>query len=192
MINKSHFQELWKKQVKFDKFIILIMIVIAIGLTLGIYMATKPNKKLISAANEVISLSEGIRKHYRNRPDYWRLNTETVIADNIAPKNLIIDGNIKNALGNEVLVGSGFDGAMVMPGTRSFDIIYKNLSKKDCIGLASYSYNEEQKLGLLSITVKNDEDISIFTWGGENKLPILTENAKKHCGHNSEISWTFE
>lgn len=192
MINKSHFQELWKKQVKFDKFIILIVIAITVGLALGIYMATKPNKKLIQAANEVISLSEDIRKHYRNRPDYWRLNTETVTAENIAPKNLIIDGKIKNALGNEVLVGSGFDGTMVMPGTRSFDIVYKNLSKKDCISLALHSYNEEQKLGLLSITVKDGENISSFTWGGENKLPISIENAKKYCGNHSEIYWTFE
>lgn len=192
MINKSHFQALWKKQVKFDKFIILIVIAIAVGLTLGIYMATKPNQKLIQAANEVISLSEDIRKHYRNRPDYWRLNTETVVAEKIAPKNLVIDGKIKNSLDNEVLVGSGFDGAMVMPGTRSFDIVYKNLSKKDCVALASYSYNEEQKLGLLSISIKNDENISSFTWGGENKFPISTENAKNHCENHSEIYWTFE
>lgn len=192
MINKFHFQELWKKQVKFDKFIILIVIAIAVGLTLGIYLATKPNQKLIQAANEVISLSENIRKHYRNRPDYWRLSTETVTTENIAPKNLIVDGKIKNALGNEVLVGSGFDGTMVMPGTRSFDIVYKNLSKKDCVALATYSYNEEQKLGLLSISIKNDENITSFTWGGENKLPISIDIAQKHCYNSSEIYWTFE
>lgn len=192
MIKKLQMQELWKKIVHLDKTIIILTIVIAVVLAVVIYLTTKPNKKLIAAANEVVSLSEEVRRYYHNRPDYWRLNTETVVREGIAPQGMIFDGKIKNALGNDVLVGNGFDGAMIMPGTRSFDIIYKNLSKKDCIALAAYPYNEKQKLGLLSITIKNGEDVSNFTWGGENELPITVDNAKSRCGDGSDISWNFE
>ena len=192
MIKKLQMHELWKKVVKLDRTVIILTIAIAVILAVTIYLATKPNKKLIAAANEVVSLSEEVRRYYHNRPDYWRLNTETVIREGIAPQEMIFDGKIKSALGNEVLAGSGFDGAMIMPGTRSFDVIYKNLSKKDCIALASYPYNEKQKLGLLSITIKNGENVSNFTWGGENKLPISADSAKSHCGNGSDISWSFE
>lgn len=192
MIKKAQMTELWKKIVAIDKLIWAMIMVAFVVLAALIYWTSRPNQKIVVAANQVVSLAEEIRKHYHNRPDYWRLNTEMVIKENIVPQDMRFGDKIKNALDDNVLVGIDFDGAMIMPGSRSFVIVYKNLSKKDCMILASYVYSEEQNLGLLSITIKNSDSESKFTWGGENKLPVSDNSAKAYCDKNSELSWEFE
>lgn len=192
MIKKIQIRELQKKIVAIDKLVWVITVMIVVALATLIYWTTRPNQQIVVAANQVVSLAEEVRRHYHNRPDYWRLNSDMAIKENVVPQAMRSDNKIKNALNGEVLIGTGFDGAMIMPGTRSFEIIYKNLTKKDCEALAVYAYNAEQNLGLLSVMIRNGNEESTFTWGGENKLPISENKAKSCCGKNSELSWEFE
>lgn len=156
------------------------------------FVATRSNQKIVVATNNMLQLAEETRRYYHNRPDYWGLSTSSVIDKKIAPAHMISGNKLLNPLEAEFNIGSGADGAMIMPGTRSFDIAYQNLSKKDCIDLATYSLSEESKLGLLSITVNNSENETVFTWGGKYKLPISRENASHICQNLSNIIWNFE
>ncbi|MBO5442938.1 MAG: hypothetical protein J6A33_04035 [Alphaproteobacteria bacterium] len=158
----------------------------------GIVWVSRPNPKIILAAKEVMSVAEEIRKFYRNRPGYWGLNTESVLKNNLLPASFIQNGKTVNALGKNILIGQGAEGNLVMPGARSFDIVFADLDKKECEQLAEFQFTENQSLGLLSITIINNGQQTEFSWGGENKLPITAENARRYCGKQTSLLWTFE
>lgn len=158
----------------------------------GIVWVSRPNPKITLAAKEVMSVAEEIRKFYRNRPGYWGLNTESVLKNNLLPASFIQNGKPVNALGKNILIGQGAEGNLVMPGARSFDIVFADLDKKECEQLAEFQFTENQSLGLLSITIINNGQQTEFSWGGENKLPITTENARRYCGKQTSLLWTFE
>ncbi len=167
----------------------LVATVIIIG---TIVWLSRPNPKIAVAAREVISAAEGIRKFYRNRPGYWGLSTDSVLKNNLTPYFIENGGKMFNALGKQVLVGQGADGGIVMPGARSFDIAYADLDKTECEQLAEFQFTENQSLGLLSITILSEKQQTVFSWGGENKLPITGEDAGRHCGKKNILLWTFE
>ena len=150
------------------------------------------NKKIVLAQNDMIILAENIRKQYTKKPDYWGLSTQSVIQNAIAPKSMLRAGKLFSPVAKEILVGTDEDGNMVMPGTRSFYIIYKGLSKRNCIDMASHPMSEQNKLGLLSVTIANEENNVVFQWGGSNPLPIQKEKASKICQHKNIILWNFE
>lgn len=158
----------------------------------GIVWMSRPNPKIAVAAGEVMSAAEEIRKFYRNRPGYWGLNTESVLKNNLLSGFAVQDGKPVNALGKHILIGQGADGNLVMPGARSFDIVYADLDKKECEQLAEFQFTENQSLGLLSITILGNGQQTEFSWGGENRLPITRENARRHCGEKNFLLWTFE
>ena len=173
------------KKIKIDRPII---IALALILCVGLYIVLKPNPKIKLTANELVNLSDNIRKHYQNLPGYWGLNSEKAISLGIIPDAMTKEGKIINALGKEVLIGRGVNGETIMPGGRSFEIIYKNLSKKECVKLAEFEGHETYLLGLIDITV-NDK---VFSWGTEESLPISRKQARKYCLDNNAIIWKYE
>lgn len=170
--------------------IIILIGVLLLSLLIG--LSTKSNPKIEKAAHEVVQIAEEVRQFYRSRPGYWGLNTAAVIKNGIAPNSTLKQDQLLNSLDKEIAIGQGIDGNLVMPGTKSFDIAYKNLSKSECIDLATYPFTEQQSLGLLAIAIYNQESNAEFNWGGENRLPIQKSAAKKQCQDNSSIIWTFE
>ena len=90
-----------------------------------------------------------------------------------------------------VVIGADIEGNIVMPGMRGFIIGYKGLNKKECIELVSLHWADSEKLGLLSITIKNQIATREFSWGNE-ELPLTRNIAKQYCQENNDIIWTFE
>lgn len=156
------------------------------------FLLTRDTPQIKAAAGEIIQTAEEIRQFYRNRPGYWGLNTDIVIKEGIAPNSVLKKGRLVNALNKDILVGQGADGAMLMPGARSFDIIYKNLTAKECRELASFAFSEEQSLGLLAVSIVQKTETQTFTWGGENKLPAGKAAAEQACRNGGDVIWTFE
>ena len=150
------------------------------------------NKKIVLAQNDMIILAENIRKQYTKKPDYWGLSTQSIIQNGIVPKSMLRNDKLFSSIAKETLVGADVDGNMVMPGTRSFYIIYKGLSQKNCVDMASYPMSEQNKLGLLSVTIVNEQNEVVFQWGGEYSLPIDKASAAKICRNNNIILWNFE
>ncbi len=151
------------------------------------------DKKFVQAGEELFALSNKVRVYYSNRPDYWGLNTQKVLSDKILDDSLAKDAKIIGVLGNEIIIGQGIEGNVTMPRVKSFDVVYKNLSKTQCRALAAMKMDEKQALGLLSVTINNGLEAKVFAWGIDtNPLPVSYSNAKKLCNDNSDIIWKFE
>lgn len=160
---------------------------------LGVYFVfwwnSSPKTNINEASKQVFEIASQVRKHYVQKPDYWGLSSSNQILTNLFYSN----GKLINALSKPILLGQGADGAMIMPGGRSFDVVYKELTKSECIALAVYEQPVSAEVGLLQITITNSEKTTEFRWGDEEfKLPISRRNAMLACKNGDTIIWTFE
>ena len=139
---------------------------------------------------EMELLAGNIRRLYQNRPDYWGLNTHMVLDKKIYPNKMGENGKLISVLGNEILVGDGVSGNVLMPGSRNFDITYLGLTKKQCIQLVSYKFDQSFWLMVMGLTLAYKDTQQMFTWDDpEYKLPVSKANAKKFCKDGSAIVW---
>lgn len=141
---------------------------------------------------ELSQLANNIRKYYQNRPDFWGLSTQTVIEKKIAPLAMLQNNSLQSYYKTPVLVGSAPDGTMLMPGAKSFDIIYKDLNKQQCEELASYRFDDKFWLGVMSLTLDNGSEAIVFNWIDKNLLPIKKEQAKNVCMRKNTLIWHYE
>lgn len=169
-----------------------IALILVLLTLLGWGISCSSQNEIRPAARQLIRLVEIVHRNFRAKPDFWKLNTEWLIQNSMVPQDMLKDKKIYNALGKLVLVGSGVDGQMIMPGTKSFDIIYKDLSKRECVALAAYEYPKNQTLGLISLTILNDENDKILVWDEENGLPLTTDKAAQLCRNKNILIWNFE
>lgn len=156
------------------------------------HIAMAPNTKIAEAQQNMFALTENIRNFYKKRPDYWGLSTQSALKNGLFPQMMLKESKIYSAVGQNILIGSDEAGSVVMPGMRSFYIIYDGVSKKDCVDMVSYPISEQNKLGLLGVIIKNNKEEVVFQWGGENSLPIKKDKATKICRNKSIILWNFE
>ena len=166
--------------------------VVAALLSLLFFLAffAQKNNKIADAANELKQLTSNIRHYYQNRPDYWGLSTQVIIDKKIYPDTMLKDNQLIGVLGNSVLVGSGREAYILMPGARSFDIVYQNLNKQQCVDLASFDFDQTFWLGIAGVTIENNDQNQFFTWDEEkNGLPIGVAVAKDVCKEKNLIIW---
>ena len=142
------------------------------------------------AGEQVISLADNVRNFYKNKPNAWGLNTYSAIQNKIIPQDMLNGRQIKNALGKDVLLGADMLGNTVMPGSKTFAIVYKNLNKKECNALASLTFSEKFMLSIDEIIILNDNSSS-FSWGSTNNLPISSKMADKTCKQTNDILWNI-
>lgn len=188
---KEKIEQLISRLAKTDrKYLVIgtgVVILLAAGFFIWFGVSAAPAK---NAAQQVTQLSENVRKFYQNRPDGWGISSEAAIKNNIVPPAMLKEGNIVNALGKEVLLGADENGNMVMPGMRSFVVVYKELSYRECLTATKESLTENMQLALNNLIVKNDDRSTEFIWGGENALPVSTSAAKKACGRQNTLIWS--
>lgn len=148
--------------------------------------------KIAEAMQQNEKLVEQIRQYYRQRPDYWGLNTKSAIDNKIVPVEMISVNGLHNIWKVEILVGNGENGEFVMPGSRGFDIVYKNLDYRQCVEMVSYKYNEKFLLGLMNLSINNGTNSLSFGWGEGKTLPLEPAKAKKVCEKNNTVLWHYE
>lgn len=181
------------KKFKFDSKYVFIVLFAALLICFISLLFSSPDNESEKAMNELSELTENIHDNFKQKPDYWGLNTKYVIENGLAANLKVKDDTIFSILGNEILVGSDENGNIAMPGTQSFSIVYKDISRKNCVILASYNLDYAEKIGLLSITIKNVRETKEFSWGGNNELPINVNQAKDNClSSENTIIWTFK
>ena len=164
-----------------------LIFIIIVGILLSIQ---RPPAEIIAADEELVRMTEKIRTHYRNRPDYWGLSNETAISQKFYVGQ-IKDDKIIGALGKEVVIGADAEGTQIMPGSRNFMITYRDLNKKECIELSVFRGKEQDKLGLISMSIQNDKGLYDFSWGNKG-LPLTHSRAKQYCREKNDIMWSFE
>lgn len=181
-----------KKMKNKEKIILYIWLSsLIIIILVGVMMCfQRPSEKIIEANKEVLMLAGKIRTYYSNRPDYWGLGNSEVIKQKLYPGK-INNNQIMNNLGKIVNIGSDGNGTPIMPGVHNFIISYQKLNQKECIELASFHWSEEDRLGLISITIQNTKGSYEFSWGDKG-LPLSKGMAKQYCKEENKLLWSFE
>lgn len=173
--------------------ILMVITSMLLAIMVVVWWYTKPDSRVAKAAEQVIEIADAVHKNYIGKPSYWKLNNQTTIDNKILTNRFYKRGELVNALGKPILIGSGINGDPVMPGERSFDIVYTGLSQHECVALATHGYEQSKTLGLLQITINNGEESQSFGWGEEDyELPVSRLAAKKFCQKNSSVIWTME
>ena len=179
-------KKLWRR----DKVFVISGGVIFLVLLIWL-MIPRSDQRIGLAAEQVMTLADRVRTHYRAKPSYWGLDTALAVASGIVPTEMLNNGRIVNALGQDVHLGTGENADTVMPGSSGFDVVYPGIVKSACIGLLSYRFTKRQELGLKAVTVVNDRQI-VFSWGGENPLPADIQKAREICKGKNSLIWSFE
>lgn len=172
------------------KTLITLVLVVFIGILSSLFFFTQEESGTAEAAAQLEQLVSDIRHYYQNRPDYWGLSTQVVIDKKICPHEMLKNNQLIGYFENPILIGNGPEANILMPGARSFDIIYKDLNKKQCVSLASFDFDQTFWLGITGITIKSDYKTQFFTWDDEkNGLPIKNIAAKDICKEKNMIIW---
>ncbi len=152
------------------------------------FVGSRPTKTNL-AAREVASAVRAIHIVFADKPSYWGLNNNFLKSNDILTNYRYKDNQLVNILGKPVLIGAGETAEVAMPGDKSFDVVYTDLSVKECIMLSTYQFEQPETLGLLQITIVGKER-KVFDWG--SRLPVEQHEAKKFCSDKSKVIWTFE
>ena len=169
------------------KFIIATLILI---IPLSLFCCSE--ESIEPTANQLIELTNKIRQKFSSKPDFWKLNTQWVIDNQILSEDMVDNDNIINELGKNILIGFGAQGQMLMPGAKSFDVVYEDLNHNECVALSSYHFSEQQILGLLSLTIINETQETRLIWGENGKLLPSKDKAQTICGKKNILIWNFE
>ena len=155
------------------------------------FVGAIPTKTNI-AAREVAVAAQTIRASFASKGSYWGLSNNFLESNDILTNYRYKEGKLVNILGKPVLFGKGENAEVVMPGDRSFDVVYADLSAKECIKLSTYRFEQPETLGLLQVTIVGDKP-HVFEWGGQDsRLPVEQHKAKQLCSDKSKVIWTFE
>ncbi len=167
---------------------VLPILVVAVGF----YACTASQKTINKNVNEIFLISDQIREHYANKPDYWGLSTETVLQNKFISPVFIQNGKIMLSGGKEIFIGNGQNADIVMPRSTSFDIILPKLTKAQCIAMAEAELASENEVKLTAVQIINAGGEYLFEWGGVRRLPISKYASKDLCidGDNTLI-WSL-
>ena len=136
---------------------------------------------------QIFATADQIRNFYRDKPSYWDLSTAT------AKNNHLLKDSLLKYTEYDVQVGQGTDGVSSLPIDISFDISLKHLNKSACINLSELPINKNQQLGLLKITIINEQGSTEYTWAETNALPIKRYATRSVCQPTENIIiWTFQ
>lgn len=167
-----------------------VAIALLIIATLTFLFSKSDNSNYHKVQDELFTLADKIRNHYKAKPDYWGLNNQSIIS--VLPEKMARNNKIISSIGREFIVGQNEKGDTVMPSQRNFMITLSNLGKKACHKIAGITVDKESNLSLQKIIIRNANDFVEFEWGGKNLLPISDKDAKTYCDKKNSISWIFE
>ncbi len=189
----KYLKRLWE-DIKNSKVIIVLCALIILAVLMLIIMIQQSDIGAKEAGVQIEELALRIRNHYKARPDYWGLTTDEVISNHLYPESMSINGGkLLGYFTNPVEVGMDEQGSIVMPTVKDFIIAYNDLTKAQCIALASDRYHSSFWLGLKEITIVSGNNHKTFEWNnGKMSLPISRHNALQNCQNGSNILFRME
>lgn len=181
------------KNSSLDKEKVLKYSIPAIVLLFGIYSCTSSRKVVTRNIDKVFEISNEIRAHFIGKPDYWGLNTDYILKNNVLSSKFISDNKIVLNNGISLLIGNGKNADTVMPLSQSFDIVINGLNKAQCIAYVEANINKDNLVFLDKITISNSINSSSYEWGGKNLLPVKKYSAKEFCiDKNNTVIWSIK
>jgi hypothetical protein len=180
--------------VKSSKVIIILCALVIVATLMLIIMIQQRDIGAKEAGVQIEELTLRVRNFYRARPDYWGLSTDEVIKNHLYPDTMSVNGGkLLGYFANPVEIGMDEQGSIVMPSLRDFVIAYNDLTKAQCMALASDKFRSSFWLGLKEISIVSPAGQQIFGWNnGAMSLPISRHNAAKYCQNGSNILFRME
>lgn len=168
---------------------VLTAIVVLLSVVAFCFWWSGRTKSVNAVAQDVSDISAEIHRKYAHKNSYWGLNNASLEDTKVLRHR---NNQMVNRFNKPVLIGQGENGETIMPGEKTFDIVFINLSNMECIRAATSIFESPEITGLMQITIVGKES-QIFEWGSEQyNLPISQAAAKEFCTDNSKIIWTFE
>lgn len=159
----------------------------------GFYACSTSQEKIERNMKDIFELSKEIRSYYADKPDYWGLSTKYLITGNVLSQRYIHGNKIILDGGLNVLVGSGEKAETVMPRVSTFDIVASGLNKAQCISYAESILSKEELVVVEQITIVNSSGTYLFSWGGENSLPVKKYASKDFCADTGNtLIWSIK
>ena len=174
---------------KVCKFLIVFLILV-IGFMFFANSKSFANKTI----KDIFYISDNVRQFYVEKPNYWGLNTQTAIRENIVDSKYILKDKIVLGKGLSVLIGKGFQADTLMFLDNSFDIVVNGLDKKNCISLIEADISKENIVKLREISLQNSKGLFSFRWeDGKYSLTVKKYIAKDICSDvNNSLLWSVE
>ena len=168
--------------------------VVAVCLIFKLLIGTQEDIGAQEAGHQVAQLAQNIRNRYKTRLDYWGLSTTEVINKKIYPLSMnASDTELRGYFGGIVEIGSDENGTPVMPTVKTFAVAYKDLTKPQCLALASYKFDQNFWLGVQSMVISNDSGATHFDWSTNNlALPAEKSTVKSLCKDLNIIIFYFD
>ena len=162
-------------------------------IVLLLYSCSVSRRMVSRNITEIFAIAESARTYYNNKPDYWGLSTEVLVDNNVIPTKYIQDKNIVLNDGIRILFGEGYLATPVSPRSLTFDVVVPNLNKAKCMAYSEALLSEQQLLVLDKLTIYNDAGHAVYTWGGENTLPVVKYSSKNFCINGSNtLIWSLK
>lgn len=182
-----------KDFLKTNKIFIVKATIPCLVIALLFYSCSSSRRAVTDNVTSIFKIAEAARTYYNNRPDYWGLSTDILVANEVIPNQYLRDKNIVLEDDIHILLGEGYQAAPVSPRMLTFDIVMPNLSKAKCMAYAEAVLSEQQLLVLDKLTIFNDAGNAVYTWGGENTLPVEKYTSKNFCinGANTLV-WSLK
>jgi len=161
---------------------------------LGIYVCGSAKRNTDKVISDLFLISDEIRLHYSNKPDYWRLSTDSAIKEKILSPKYIKNNKILLHGNKELFIGSGKNAGIILPRSLSFDLIIKKLNRSECILFLEANLSKENQVKLENITLSNSSGDYNFSWGSKSYLlPVKAYMGKKLCEEtDNTIFWTVK
>ncbi len=170
--------------------ILFVLFIIIVGYFSFTFSHSIANKTV----EDIFKISDNIRQFYVDKPNYWGLDTQKVLKENIIDEKYIKDNKISIGKDISVNIGKGKDANTLMFIDNSFDIVIKGLNKSKCISLIEAEISKENIVKLHKITLFNSNGEFNFEWDeGKYSLPVKEYIAKDICSDvDNIVLWTVE
>ena len=167
----------------------MIMVLGIIG-ALGISIATLVNSmydryRVSRVGGQIEELKKLINNRYIADGRYTNVSVETVIDEEIAPKDMVNGNRLFHSYNGEVTVKGSND---------SYEITFSDLPQKVCVELGILDWTVDNSSDLVSLDING----KIFKWpwvaGAGNKLPAQMGDVSAACksGDENIIKWNFQ
>lgn len=161
--------------------------------------------KLDKTLNQISMILTNVHTTFGDQYSYAGLTTARAIIYNIVGEDLshgnsstLINAYNGNVTVNAITTSDGTtdcnvtnEDAINTTYCPYFKLAYTGLPQQACIGIATSDWGRAANSNLISIKI-ND---TLFTWGGENKIPVTFSAANTACNKTNDtntLTWIYE
>ena len=165
--------------------IMVLGIIGAFGVSIATLVTSMYDRYRVSrVGGQIEELQKTINNRYVADGQYTNASIETLIEEEIAPKDMVDGKKLFHSYHGEVTLKGSSD---------NYEITFSDLPQKVCIELGIMNWTVDNTSNLVSLSINNEK----FNWPWVEtgkKLPAQAAEVSAACRNNDEnvIKWTFQ